>query len=78
MAIVERERAAAADVSIETIRRVDRADLEGLSLGKLAEIAEYCLFDVKLTKLVNEYGVAYGHLYYLSRFGKKLKVEVEW
>ena len=46
--------------------------------GKLAEIAEYCLFDVKLTKLVHEYGVAYGHLYYLSRLGKKLKVEVEW
>ena len=46
--------------------------------GKLAEIAEYCLFDVKLTKLVHEYGVAYGHLYYLNRFGKKLKMEVEW
>jgi DEAD/DEAH box helicase domain-containing protein len=46
--------------------------------GKLAEIAEYCLFDVKLTKLVHEYGVAYGHLYYLNRLGKKLKMEVEW
>jgi len=46
--------------------------------GKLAEIAEYCLFDVKLTKLVHEYGVASGHLYYLNRSGKKLKMEVEW
>ena len=52
--------------------------IEWYKQGKLTEIAEYCLFDVKLTKLVHEYGVAYGHLYYLSRFGKKLKVEVEW
>jgi DEAD/DEAH box helicase domain-containing protein len=30
--------------------------------GKLAEIAEYCCFDVKLTKLVHEYGATHGGL----------------
>ena len=47
--------------------------------GKIAEIAEYCLFDVKITKLVHEYGAAHGHLFYNNKYGKnKLKVEVDW
>ncbi len=46
--------------------------------GKLAEIAEYCLFDVKITKLIHEYGAAHGHLFYTNKFGNKLKVEVDW
>ena len=32
--------------------------------GKLAEIAEYCLFDVKITKMVHEYGRAWPPLLY--------------
>lgn len=46
--------------------------------GKLMEIAEYCCYDVKLTRLVHEYGAANRHLYYHNRFGKKLSVAVEW
>lgn len=46
--------------------------------GKMAEIAEYCCYDVKLTRLVHEYGVAYKSLYYNNRFGKKLSVPVTW
>jgi DEAD/DEAH box helicase domain-containing protein len=52
--------------------------LEWYKQGKMAEIAEYCCFDVKITKLVHEYGAAHGHLFYNNRFGNKLKVEVEW
>ena len=52
--------------------------LEWFKQGKMAEIAEYCCFDVKITKLVHEYGAAHGHLFYNNRFGNKLKVEVEW
>ena len=52
--------------------------LEWYKQGKIAEIAEYCCFDVKITKLVHEYGAAHGHLFYNNRFGNKLKVEVEW
>jgi len=52
--------------------------LEWYKQGKLAEIAEYCCFDVKITKLVHEYGAAHGHLFYNNRFGNKLKVEVDW
>ena len=52
--------------------------LEWFKQGKMAEIAEYCCFDVKITKLVHEYAAAHGHLFYNNRFGNKLKVEVEW
>jgi len=46
--------------------------------GKLLEIAEYCCYDVKLTRLVHEYGVQNRHLFYMNRFGKKLSVPVSW
>ncbi|HKI68591.1 MAG TPA: ribonuclease H-like domain-containing protein [Verrucomicrobiae bacterium] len=46
--------------------------------GKLLEIAEYCCYDVKLTKLVHEYGVHHKQLHYSNRFGKKMTVPVSW
>jgi DEAD/DEAH box helicase domain-containing protein len=46
--------------------------------GKLLDIAEYCCYDVKLTRLVHEYGVQNRHLHYRDRFGKKLSVTVSW
>ena len=52
--------------------------IEWFKQGKLAEIAEYCCYDVKITKLVHEYGVQHRQLYYNNRFGKKLTVPVRW
>ena len=46
--------------------------------GKLLEIAEYCCFDVKLTRLVHEFGARHRQLFYTNRFGRKLSVPVEW
>jgi hypothetical protein len=46
--------------------------------GRLLDIAEYCCYDVKLTKLVHEYGVSNRQLHYTNRFGRKLTVPVEW
>ncbi len=46
--------------------------------GKLLDIAEYCCYDVKLTRLVHEYGVNNRQLFYHNRFGKKLSVDVSW
>ena len=46
--------------------------------GKLAEIAEYCCYDVKITKLVHEYGAANKQLFYTNKFGSKLSVAVGW
>lgn len=46
--------------------------------GKLVEIAEYCCYDVKITKLVHEYGREHKQLFYTNRFGQKLAVKVDW
>lgn len=46
--------------------------------GRVLEIAEYCCFDVKCTKLVHEHGVAHGKLHYNDRFQKKQTVAVKW
>jgi DEAD/DEAH box helicase domain-containing protein len=46
--------------------------------GKLLEIAEYCCYDVKITRLVHEFGARHKQLFYRSRFGSKLSVAVQW
>ncbi len=46
--------------------------------GKLLDIAEYCCYDVKITRLVHEFGVQNRQLHYVNRFGKKLSVPVSW
>jgi DEAD/DEAH box helicase domain-containing protein len=46
--------------------------------GKLMEIAEYCCYDVKLTKLVHEYGSHHRQVHYQNKFGKKMTVAVNW
>ncbi|HWC60440.1 MAG TPA: ribonuclease H-like domain-containing protein [Verrucomicrobiae bacterium] len=52
--------------------------IEWFRQGKLMDIAEYCCYDVKITKLVHEHGMHHRQLHYHNRFGKKLTVAVEW
>ncbi len=46
--------------------------------GKVMQIAEYCCFDVKVTKLVHEYGAANKELFFSDRFGRKQRIEINW
>jgi hypothetical protein len=46
--------------------------------GKVMEIAKYCCFDVKVTRLVHEHGVRHGELFYSDRFGRKQRMEINW
>lgn len=46
--------------------------------GKIVEIAQYCAFDVKVTKCVHEFGAKHGHVKYLDRNGREQTVAVEW
>jgi DEAD/DEAH box helicase domain-containing protein len=46
--------------------------------GRLLEIAEYCCYDVKITRLIHEHGAAHRRLFYLNKFGAKLSVPVSW
>jgi DEAD/DEAH box helicase domain-containing protein len=44
----------------------------------MMKIAEYCCYDVKVTKMVYEYGVAQGHIKYEDRNQKVIELEVSW
>jgi hypothetical protein len=46
--------------------------------GKMLEIAEYCCFDVKVTKLIHEHGVRNRELAYIDRFGNRQTVKINW
>lgn len=46
--------------------------------GRMLEIAEYCCFDVKCTRLVHEYGMEYKKLFYDDRFQQRRSVAVDW
>lgn len=46
--------------------------------GKLLEIAEYCCYDVKITRMLHEYGRYHGKLYVLDRNNTKLTAQLNW
>ena len=46
--------------------------------GRLLDIAQYCCFDVKCTRLVHDFGVTNKRLFYTDRFQQKKAVPVEW
>lgn len=46
--------------------------------GEVAKIAEYCCYDVKVTKCVHEYGAQNGHVKYHDRNGREQSVKVDW
>jgi len=46
--------------------------------GRVLEIAEYCCFDVKVTKLVHEHGCRHKELFFHDRFAQKQRVEIDW
>ena len=46
---------------------------------RLLDIAEYCCYDVKATKLVHEYGASQGKVYYLNdRTKRREAIPVPW
>ena len=46
--------------------------------GRKLDVARYCCFDVKVTRLVHEYGMSHGEVFYHDRLGRKRGVAVEW
>ncbi len=46
--------------------------------GRMLEIGEYCCYDVKLTKMVHEFGRDRRQLFYTNRNGQVLNVPVSW
>ncbi|HOX02344.1 MAG TPA: ribonuclease H-like domain-containing protein [Candidatus Paceibacterota bacterium] len=46
--------------------------------GRMLEIAEYCCYDVKITRLVHQYGQAHKKVFFVNRQGKKTAVPIDW
>lgn len=46
--------------------------------GRLVDIARYCCFDVKVTRLVYEFGAANGKILYTDRTGRTHSIPVGW
>lgn len=46
--------------------------------GRILEIAEYCCYDVKVTRMLHEYGAKHGQVYYDDRTGRRQTVKVDW
>jgi DEAD/DEAH box helicase domain-containing protein len=46
--------------------------------GKVLEIAEYCCFDVKCTKLVHEFGLRNKKIFYENRSRQRCELAVDW
>jgi DEAD/DEAH box helicase domain-containing protein len=52
--------------------------VEWFRAGELDKVAEYCKADVDITRRVFEFGRDNGYIFYRSKLGSKLKVEVKW
>ena len=48
------------------------------NIEPVMKIAEYCCFDVKVTKCVHEYGMEHGFVKYEDKAGNVSQVEVDW
>jgi DEAD/DEAH box helicase domain-containing protein len=46
--------------------------------NRMLEIAEYCCFDVKVTRLVHEHGAHFREVFYADKFKRKQRVDVKW
>ena len=46
--------------------------------GRILEIAEYCCFDVKVTRLLHEHGCRHKELFFHDRFARRQRVEIDW
>jgi len=51
---------------------------EWFRAGELDKVAAYCKADVDITRRVYEFGRDNGFVYYYSKLGSKLKVNVNW
>lgn len=46
--------------------------------GRMEEVVKYCKDDVDITRRVHEFGHENGFVWYYSKLGSKLKVNVNW
>ena len=70
---------AVASATLGTGKTADGLDaIRWWQQGRIAEIAEYCCYDVKVTMRVHEFGAKHGHVKYHDRNGREQRVDVDW
>lgn len=70
---------AVAAASLGTGKTADGLDaIRWWQEGRMDLIAEYCCYDVKVTKCVHEYGIQHGEVKYHDRNGREQSVKVPW
>lgn len=70
---------AVAAATLGTGKTADGLDaLKWWQQGLVAKIAEYCCYDVKVTKCVHEFGIEHGFVKYHDRNGREQQVKVNW
>ena len=70
---------AVAAATLGTGKTADGLDaLKWWQQGLVAKIAEYCCYDVKVTKCVHEFGIEHGFVKYHDRNGRGQQVKVNW
>lgn len=52
--------------------------VEYFRTGDMAKLKEYCLQDVKVTRLLYEFGREHGKLFYIDRVGRRLEIPVDF
>jgi len=68
-----------ASVTLDAVKTADGVQaVEWFRNGELEKVAEYCKVDVDITRRVYEFGRDNGHIFYRSKLGSKLKVDVKW
>lgn len=70
-----------AEASLENVKKtaVGTDALKWWKEGKIREIAEYCCYDVKVTKMVHEFGAREGKVFFESRKTKlRQEIPVDW
>ena len=45
---------------------------------RVLDIAEYCCFDVKVTRMVHEFGKTHRELFYTDKFNRRQKMIIDW
>ena len=68
-----------ASATLGTTKSADGVQsVEWFRNGELDKVAEYCKLDVDITRRVFEFGRDNGYIFYKSKLGSKLKVNVKW
>jgi DEAD/DEAH box helicase domain-containing protein len=68
-----------ASASLGAVKTADGVQsVEWFRAGELDKVIEYCKADVDITRRIYEFGRDKGHIFYRSKLGSKLKVDVKW